>query len=240
MRFLLSLFLVGALGCTDKSAPEPTQPATPETAAKKADEPKADEPKADEHKEGDLKTHMSDHFARALALKDAVISGDFEATREPAKWLAEHGAPDNSPDEWVPFITELRQVAAGADGAKDIAEVAAAMGRVGVVCGRCHTESKIRIEAADVAKPVGDQMLVHAWASDKMWEGLVIPDAARWAAGAEALATAASQFDEKHKKTGAEISALAKAARGAKDDLQRGVALGKIMSTCATCHAKAL
>jgi len=224
--------LMTALGCTEKSAPEPSAPATPATPVTKVEASPADAAPQEE-----VKTHMVNHFARALAIKDAVIKGDLAATREPAKWLAEHGAPPSSPDEWVPFITELRQVAAGADEAKDITAVADALSRVAVVCGRCHTENKIRVETKSAPKPGDDQqMLLHAWASDQMWEGLVIPDSARWSAGAETLASAATLFGKEHAKAGAQLAGLAKSAKDAPDDLSKAATFGKIMATCAGCH----
>jgi len=230
------LALAAALGCTEKSAPEPSAPATP-PATPEAPSAKAETP-ADAAPHEDVKSHMVNHFARALAIKDAVIKGDLPATREPAKWLAEHGAPPDSPDEWVPFITELRQVAAGADEAKDITAVAAALSRVAVVCGRCHTENKIRVETKSAAKPGADQqMLLHAWATDQMWEGLVIPDQARWLAGLETLADGANLFPKEQVKLGKDLAALAKSGKEAQDDLAKATIFGKIMATCASCHA---
>jgi len=242
----IASLLAALVGCgtegPDSKPPAPAQPtattgAPEKTPAKTPGEGSATASEDSSDNAGKtVPEHMSAHFARALRIKDAVITGQLDKVREPAKWLAEHGAPKGIPDEWIPFVTELRQISAGVDEAKTLADVADFLSRAGVVCARCHRENKAKIEIAESPQPDADDapMQIHAWATDRLWEGLTLPSSSHWQRGSDALVgSPLLQGDEK--AFTALKDAAAKAPK-AEADLDRGAVFAQLIATCAACH----
>jgi hypothetical protein len=127
-----------------------------------------------------LQAHMKDHFFKATEMQVAVINGDLAAVREPAEWMSEHANSAAMPEEWEPFAQTMHSWALRASEADDIAVAAEATAAMGAACGNCHVALKAEVGfAVDAAPPSGEgavsHMARHAWASGRMWEGLVAP-----------------------------------------------------------------
>ena len=227
---ILCLLLV-ASGCKNGSVP-------------KADPPTGSDPA--------LASHMTEHFLHIVRVRDAVSTGNYEATRKPARWLAEKGASSSVPVEWAPMVADLRTSSAALDRAEDLSAVAAALGPVVQSCGDCHEQLAVTIEPpANVKKaaPVGDtfeeRMARHAWALDQMWFGLVAPAPDAWMLGANAVAA-----DTLHPPKGpampddaAELEAIADSlkelavvAQTAKNGKARANVYSDMLLKCVACH----
>lgn len=196
---------------------------------------------------------MSSHFGAAYDVQSAVIRGDLKAVREPAAWLSEHDTP-NVPVGSEMYLTELQRAAQQAQDATTLDEAALAVGAIGRACGACHSEFLTGPEAIQPAAAVsGDElsshMARHAWATDRLWDGLVIPSNGEWVRGARALAEAPFEASAVagDKSTDAgyvkEIELLenrshelGSKAAGLSDVADRVSLYGELLTTCGYCH----
>lgn len=242
----LALGLAVASAACSKPTHEPAAEPVTTTAprASPAAQPEAEPPLAE------VAEHMKAHFLQVRALKDAVIAGDYAATRDPATWLAEHGAPSEVPDSWIEHVTDLKVVAAGARDATDLAGVAEAVGALGRSCANCHVDLKAVPKLAIPPAPLyGDRpdevMRRHAWAAERMWEGLFGPSEKSWQAGASLLAQP-GLFPAELNDIGAgapelvrleaRVREIGKEAVSETDSVARGTLYGRLLATCASCH----
>ena len=85
-------------------------------------------------------------------------------------------------------------------------------------------------------------MLRHAWAADRMWDGLLTPSDALWESGATALSEDPLFLADDESGTEAavlarEVHLLGIEARRLQDpDHQAGI-YGRLLGTCARCHS---
>ena len=199
---------------------------------------------------GEVAAHMQDHFAKVDELQRAVIAGNLEAAKPPAKWLAEHAAMSGMPEAWKPYLPPLREAAEVAGGATDLVTAAKATARTGAACGECHKALGARVQFnIEGALPEGgdavSHMQRHVWASGRLWEGLVVPSGEVWQSGAQALDEVPLVPEEVTEDTAAfaEVKAtanhvhdLGKAARQAGDAATRAAIYAEFLATCAKCH----
>ncbi len=110
---------------------------------------------------------------------------------------------------------------------------------IDVACASCHERSHARVTFPFRGAP-HERLAQHRWAVDRLREGIVGPDATRWKAGLEMLATAppvmhdARWVDAVRMQT---LAALALFEPPSSCD-QRAVIYGDLLATCAGCHAK--
>ena len=175
-----------------------------------------------------------------------------EAVREPAEWMAEHVNSAAMPKEWVTHAEAMHKAARRAADATDIAAAAQATASMGAACGNCHLALEANVGfAVESAPPEGEgaatHMGRHAWASGRMWEGLVAPSGVVWDGGAEVLSEAPlapaelevelevlSEVAEMEGK----VHALGAEAVGLTGQKERARVYGEFLATCAACHEK--
>ena len=222
----LSLVLL-ALGCrTDKQSAAPIdQPKDPESPP--------------------VATPMAEHFIQAEQIRDALIAGELEETREPAQWLIDNLIAEDVPVRWRPHVPDVRSAAETVVNAGSIAEAAAAAGLMAQECGECHEAVDIKVAAADRPTPLSDpsafaQMDRHAWAAERMWDSLIGPHDDAWVEGATMMRDAPLHGDTAPEPVTAladQVHSLADAAveLPAKD---RAEHYGNLITTCAGCHTQ--
>jgi len=150
-------------------------------------------------------------------------------------------------------VREVNHQAKSVMDAPDLAGAARGAALMAERCGSCHTDSAAKVTfeplgAAPAGSGAAPHMLRHQWALDRLWEGLVGPDDARWIAGAEALSDAPlapTDATDKGDLNIAEIARLADLAhalglkaRDAKGDA-RAPLYGEMLTTCQSCHTLA-
>ena len=202
----------------------------------------------------ELQAAMTEHFAHATALEQAVIDGDLDAITTHAKWLVDELPKDTFPSAWQPTLANM-QAAAGeavsAAAAEDLGAAATATGKVVGACGSCHasTGGGPKFEGDPGQAPVGDdsknRMLRHQWAADRMREGMIGPSEARWIAGAGAVSVAppepcpienAEVLADDVLKLRERIYEIGAEAAKTPDPAARARVYGDYLSTCAGCH----
>ncbi len=228
-------------------APPPETPpateATTEAPAEPAEPPKAEapEPGTPEQK------LMRAHFSETELIRSAAIRGVPSAAISPAKALTKMEGMGKMPASWKPSMKAMQKAVARIQSSPDVPALAAATADLGVACGRCHSKGKgPKVEVGSPPDPgttVKDQMRRHAWANERLWEGIYVPSDKAWTAGIEALK--GQKFPEKALKEGgvharsavAQLQRLVDAAGKEKRLEERAGTYAKILGTCAACHS---
>lgn len=196
--------------------------------------------------------HMHGHYDQVGEIRAAVIAGDLAAVRAPAAWLAGHDEPSGLPDDWQPYIDNMRRHAGQAATADNLVMAAAAISEIARSCGDCHQASGFEVAFGSSDRPPAEldnvmtQMQRHLWASDRMWAALIGPSTGAWNQGAEMLAdvelTAAQITDDPD--TAPRVATLMDRAQalgaqggGAASSEARAKTYGEFLSLCATCHS---
>jgi len=193
-----------------------------------------------------LEQLMHQHFKQAEEIRHAVVSGKLNNAVQPALSLGNTAENSDLPKAWRPSLERMRTAASRVQNSSDLAETAAGTADIGVACGSCHEGQggpKVTVgEAPAVGTTVVSRMARHAWAMERLWEGLFVPSSAAWKAGAKALQgdpfppevlerggvygrTAAKDFKS--------LAAQAPAKEASKD---RAALYAGLLGTCATCH----
>jgi hypothetical protein len=231
---LLALPLVVALGCGGQQPPaEQAKPAEPAAPAV------------------DVAAHMHEHLARVTTMQQAVIRGDIEAAVEPARWIADHQPTAGLPAGQESVLADMKKQAAVVAEAKDFKNAATATAMVISYCGTCHAAANVTAAIPEPPKPVAEaavasHMMEHQWATDLLYQGLVMPSEERWQKGLAAMqGTPLTEKDlPKDAKLTKEIVALeqkvhemAGKAKTATDVGTKVAFYGEYIGGCAGCHA---
>ena len=102
------------------------------------------------------------------------------------------------------------------------------------------------VSATSTAKPTAgatteQRMKRHAWATERLWEGLIVPSSVAWNAGANALVDSPFPDDVLGRGVAARTAAtdfkiLADQAPFKKTVEERAALYAELLVTCATCH----
>ncbi len=191
-------------------------------------------------------SHMFAHFMQVGVIQSAVVSGDVGATRRPARWLASHPA-EQFPAAAEPALEQMRAEARIMLAQDELTDIARSLARMGTACGNCHRITDggphLRIEEAPplTSAPEG-HMNRHVWAVDRLWEGIIGPSDAAWAAGAAALVGAPLTFgagtatSDQADQLARKVHDLATRAGAASEPKDRAAVYGELLQTCTLCH----
>lgn len=189
---------------------------------------------------------MRAHFADALLIRKAVIAGTPERAAEPAELLAKAQKLEDVPASWRPSVERMQQVAARINNSTSAAQAAGATADLGVACGECHQRLGGPTASGEAPPPEGtalvERMQRHAWATERLWEGLTVPSGDAWNAGAKALS--ASPFPAEILKQGGvhgrsaagDFSKLVVKAPSKKTVAERAALYAELLVTCGGCH----
>lgn len=194
---------------------------------------------------------MAEHFASAAAMRDALMRGDLERLRASAATLSDRDLSANVSDAWKPHLEAMRVAAKGARDAASLEAGAQALTEVAQACAVCHEKLGTPKLAVGDPPPGGSgalpPMIRHAWAADRLWEGLAIPSQEAWAKGAEVFTEAPLEpaAVAGPKSVSPEVGELAKRAhaygmqaRAATDRKARAKVLADVYATCVGCHTQ--
>lgn len=196
-----------------------------------------------------VRLHMSEHLAKAIDTRDAVIHGDLARARADLSWMASHEEPESllAAGPWIEALHSAARTGYQGHTAK---EYALAVGREGAACAGCHGALGVALSPAAAARPVvvaTEHAALADWAVASMWTGLISNSATTWTAGASALAalpseSAAYAAGAPGPAATAALATLkeqATAAPAAIERVSRGEAFGQVVGACGSCHAEA-
>jgi mono/diheme cytochrome c family protein len=191
--------------------------------------------------------HMTDHFTKARDIEEAIIRGDVEAAKTPARWIADHQETGGLPAGTEQQVTEMKAAAASVASTDDIGNAAMAAATLVGKCGSCHAASKVVPKLPAVSADVSGtdrqrHMLEHQHAIDRMYRGLISPTSDEWRDGALALKAAPmggkalADIAKEAVAAEARVHELADRAVGAAEQSSRVAIYGSIIGACASCH----
>lgn len=193
--------------------------------------------------------HMNAHFSLASEARRAVIRGDLGGTQAAAQELVDLEPLDGLPDQWRPWVADMKGVSALVVDSSNLDEAASAVSALGLSCAGCHTATGggPRLDVSSVPEQDWEgrfHMARHKWASDWMWLGLLGPNDAAWERGTGILAEGplldlefrAPQTDE-FANLEVYVHQLAIEGRAATEPERRSEVYGRFMAACAHCHA---
>ena len=198
-----------------------------------------------------VQTHMKVHHATGAAVRDAIVRGDLAGARAGFTALAGHPMPPGLPAGAAPLVAGFQGAARAGAAAQDPSAQAEALADTARACGGCHALVHARPTWDVPAAPPRDpglrlHMARHAWAVERMYEGLVGPTAASWSQAAAILndhpldASAlppGQDLPPGAEAAGRRLHALGAEALAAETPEARGALFAEALSTCATCHA---
>lgn len=246
MRLTTALLALSLVAGCDEDPPPASPPPTPAPATPDEPDPA---PVADQAAPTEVGTMMREHFLKAREAREALVRGDVEAARAAMSFLATHDLGTSLPDALRPKLAEMQAAAGTFGAATTLREAGAALATTLSKCGECHRAADQTPSFAVPPVPEGDtvqvHMLRHQWASDRMWEGLVMHDEAHYRSGAQILGDVtlhASDLDdsaeapEQIEAMAQHVHTLGEQAMAATDDAGRADVYGRFIATCATCH----
>jgi mono/diheme cytochrome c family protein len=194
-----------------------------------------------------VRYHMQQHVRELRSVEQMLVDGHLAEAKALAFMLAK---PEADPG-MAPWAAEAHATAAAARGlaaARTIDEGLRYEVLVAEACAGCHLRAQqLPLFAAPPRVPPDQptpaaRMARHQWAVDRMWEGLVGADDARWRAGLDVLAMTPAPFSSRTAAPAlaTELQERARAARArrATETLgARTTAYGEMLVTCAACHA---
>lgn len=136
---------------------------------------------------------MHRNLSRSVDIQTGVVQGNLQRVRDAGTWLLDQGSYMGGPVAVTGDFEAMNKEARVLSQANDLAQAAAAAGRLAATCGGCHVETgggPRFVVGSEAPGGVSQEahMIRHLWATDRMWEGLVGPSDEAWLAGAEALA----------------------------------------------------
>ena len=191
--------------------------------------------------------HMQLHFDDLRSLERVLLAGDLARGTTLAHLLVRQ-ADTPITRAWDQDLLAVSQAALALTRATTVDEALRREARVGAACASCHAHALSLPVFGTLAEVPGDlptveaRMARHAWATDRLWEGLVGADDVRWSQGLEVLA-----------QTEAPVAALASAPprqlrlqQLARDTLTappasldaRATTYGDLLVICADCHTR--
>ena len=194
---------------------------------------------------------MKEHFTRIVTIQQAVIRGDLEDVREPARWLAEHQTTGDVASPSAALLTNMRSVAKRASDAKTLPAAAGDAAALVATCGNCHAALSVRPKLPPVpdvpagATGTAEHMLEHQHAVDQMYQGLVGPSDDQWMKGAKELTASPLARNDLPRDPAltndiaaaeARTHQLAEKALQTKDMNGRAAIYGEIIAGCGQCH----
>jgi cytochrome c556 len=247
--------VVGFIACGGSSRPVASAPAAPASVAPPQPEPGAGtaKPTTEEKPQPDVPPSgssidriMQAHFRDALLIRQAVIAGSPEDAVDPAHVLTHIQDLDQLPDGWRVFVERMQAVAGRIQDSTTSSLAAAATADLGLSCGTCHQRHggpKASVEAAPASGPdIKSRMARHVWATERLWEGLIVPSKDAWTAGAQALEVAPfpgevlNQGGVYARSAADDFTKLAASAPSKKTPEQRAALYAELLVTCGTCH----
>lgn len=187
-------------------------------------------------------SHMTNHYKQVDRIQEALVAGELDDVRGPARWIASHeggGFPPSATEALEAMRNEGRIMLEQ----KELLPIARTLGRMGVACGSCHAATKTDVGFTVTEPPPSsaaprEHMQRHAWAVDRLWEGLAGPSDASWRAGAGALVHMPVDFgnNDQANRLAERVHELSDRASAAATPSERAAVYGDLLENCALCH----
>jgi hypothetical protein len=224
-------------------AKDPAAPAEPGPVGQRTDEVTTPDTPPPGASTGRL---MQAHFTDALLIRKAVIAGTPERASRPAEALANAENLDDLPPGWRQFVEQMQQIARRINDSTSSAQAAGATADLGVTCGGCHVQRGGPKASSTPAPPEGqalaERMQRHAWATERLWEGLTVPSSEAWDAGAKVLSSSPFSAQTlprggmRARSAASDFAKLVAKAPSKKTVEARAALYAELLVVCGGCH----
>lgn len=235
----------GAIGpCAEKAPTGAAPPGAAGALATDREQPAAspETPPRPIQRTPTTRTYMLTHYADTVGMRRALVAGQLAEFQSAAKAVADDEWTPKLRGDYRPYVDAVRATARSAQAASSSIGGAAKLGKLGEACASCHLKfggpgSPVAPEQLNEA--TDPSMLAHAIATDRLWEGLILPSDLSWSSGMQGLMQAPGVDSDV-----ADVAAAARhlrdlARKGVKAEVaQRGQLFGDVLVTCAGCHER--
>jgi cytochrome c553 len=191
---------------------------------------------------------MRRHFDDLRMIEHLLVSGKLDEGKALA-YLLVRRTDEPGIAAWEQHSRQVADAALELTEAPGMNDALRREARVAVACAGCHVAAQsLPVFAAAPALPPDRQtpetrMARHAWAADRLWEGLVGADDARWSRGLAVLSNTPLPFapssDASRVATDLQTRARKQLDMHATTVLEdRGAAYGDMLVACAACHSQ--
>ncbi|HEU0035590.1 MAG TPA: hypothetical protein VFQ53_33495 [Kofleriaceae bacterium] len=197
-----------------------------------------------------VRFHMHENFDLLRAIEKLLIRGKLDDAKTLARAMA------NAPDEpgmaaFAAYATRVRERALAVANATTAEDAVRRETELAEACANCHHAASVLPELSEPPRIPPDQptitarMARHVWATDRIWEGLVIDDDTAWRQGLEVLAATplpSTTLPADRARDAKQLQRLADRARRAVPTSKlgdRAKDYAEILATCARCHQAA-
>ncbi|HSN30942.1 MAG TPA: hypothetical protein VLT45_31870 [Kofleriaceae bacterium] len=179
-----------------------------------------------------VRYHMQRHFSDLRDIERMLLAGRLDDARARA-FLLTKTESDRGLDVFDQQSLAVSRAAAALVAAPSIPDACRLEAQVAAKCAGCHVFVPKVLPLPAVPITPDAQMARHAWAADRLWEGVVLADARRWRAGLDVFALTGTD----------RIQQLARDALGSlemhQDTIEtRATTYGELLVACANCHAR--
>ena len=186
--------------------------------------------------------YMLTHYADTVGMRRALVAGKLPEYQAAAAAVAKDSWTPRLRGDYRPFVDAVRAAAHSGETASSPVEAAAVLGKIGEACAACHVKfggPGSPVAPEQLTEGGDPSMVAHAVATDRLWEGLILPSDSSWSNGMEVLLDAP--------KLDSDVADVAAAARHLRDlarqgkkaeVAQRGQVFASVLTTCAGCHER--
>ena len=197
----------------------------------------------------EVHAHMRKHFDAANDIQRAVADGRLSDARSQAGWFSSHNDELGSS---ASIELDLKTAAASIVDSRDLLSAGGGVARLGRACARCHEETRANVELgfARFSPPLETgtrqgQMARHAWAAERLWQGVIAPSDTAWSDGARLMGATAIDVSRPMNaepnpdvvELAAKMRELSQAAQHITDNGVRATIYGEMLVNCARCHS---
>lgn len=194
-----------------------------------------------------VRLHMHENFGLVHTIERKLIHGQLAAAQELAAGIAD-APPEPTLDAWAVQQAQVREKAQQIRTAQSPTEALRADTQLAAACARCHRATNAMPDLGHSPKlprdepTVAARMARHAWATQRLWMGVIGDDEGVWRDGLGVLAGDALPAEVLGDRAplAADLGKRARAAlRGQQlDPDSRAAVYADLLGVCVACHAK--
>ena len=186
--------------------------------------------------------YMLTHYADTVNMRKALVAGRLGDYHGVAAAVAKDAWTPRLRGDYRPYVDAVRAAAHSGETAPSSVRAAAELGKIGEACAACHVKfggPGSPVAPEQLAEGSEPSMVAHAAATDRLWEGLVLPSDLSWSSGMEVLLDA-PKLDSDVPDVAAAARHLRDLARQGKsaEVAQRAQIFASVITTCAGCHER--
>jgi mono/diheme cytochrome c family protein len=198
-----------------------------------------------------VRDEMAQHWITGEEARDAIIAGDLAKATKHGRALADQLPVKGAPEGHDAIQLAVKTHAEALADADDLERAALALGAMASQCGACHAATGggpiyPEPKPPEPGEGIAAEMAVHQYAATLMWTGLVTNSTANFdtavaALSANPLVPSGTNADSPLPPLATELEVrvhdLAAFAASSTDQVDRADLYGRMLGTCAACHA---